>query len=233
MVNQLLYEDNHIIIVNKLPGDLIQADKFDGKTLRDDIKVYLKQKYNKPGGVFLGTVHRLDRPVSGAVIFARTSKALSRLNNMLRNHEIKKIYWAVVDQPPDMPEGTLENYLRKDESKNKSFVVQKETKGAVLAKLSYRMIASSDRYYLLEVELETGRHHQIRAQLAAIGCRIKGDLKYGFPRSNPSGSVHLHARKLEFTHPVKKEQVSVTAPCLDDPVWNFFEDTLQDKHIQL
>jgi 23S rRNA pseudouridine1911/1915/1917 synthase len=229
MVNQLLYEDNHIIIVNKLPGDLIQADKFEGKTLRDDVKVYLKEKYNKPGGVFLGTVHRLDRPVSGAVIFARTSKALTRLNNMLRNHEITKTYWAVVDQPPEMPEATLENYLRKDESKNKSFVVQKETKGAVLAKLSYRMIASSDRYYLLEVELETGRHHQIRAQLAAIGCRIKGDLKYGFPRSNPSGSVHLHARKLEFMHPVKKEPVSVTAPCLDDPVWNFFEAAMQDK----
>jgi len=137
----------------------------------------------------------------------------------------------VVDQPPEIPEASLENYLRKDESKNKSFVVQKETKGAVRAKLSYRMIASSDRYYLLEVELETGRHHQIRAQLAAIGCRIKGDLKYGFPRSNPNGSVHLHARRLEFTHPVKKETVSITAPCLDDPVWNYFEAAMQDKDI--
>lgn len=226
MVNEVLYEDNHIIIVNKLPGDLIQADQFEGKTLRDDVKAYLKQKYQKPGGVFLGTVHRLDRPVSGAVIFARTSKALARLNKMLRQHEIKKTYWAVVDQPPPEPEGRLENYLRKNEAKNKSFIVNNDTKGALLAKLNYRFLASSDRFHLLEIELETGRHHQIRAQLSGIDCKIKGDLKYGFPRSNPNGSIHLHARKLEFTHPVKQEPVCVTAPCINDPVWKFFEETV-------
>jgi 23S rRNA pseudouridine1911/1915/1917 synthase len=229
MVNEVLYEDNHIIVVNKLPGDLIQADKYEGKTLRDDIKAYIKEKYGKPGGVFLGTVHRLDRPVSGAVIFARTSKALTRLNSMLRNHEIKKTYWAVVDQPPPEPEGCLENFVRKDEAKNKSFIVKKETKGALPAKLNYRLVAGSDRYYLLEIDLQTGRHHQIRTQLSGIGCRIKGDMKYGFQRSNPDGSIHLHARKLEFLHPVKKEMISITAPCLDDPIWNFFEETLIPK----
>jgi 23S rRNA pseudouridine1911/1915/1917 synthase len=223
MVNEILFEDNHIIIVNKLPGDLIQADVSEGKTLRDDVKEYIKENYNKPGSVFLGTVHRLDRPVSGAVMFARTSKALTRLNEMLRLHQIKKTYWAIVDQPPPAPEGRLENYLRKDQEKNKSFVVKSDTKGALLAKLSYRLLKGSDRYYLLEVELETGRHHQIRAQLAAIGCKIKGDLKYGSPRSNPDGSVSLHSRKLEFLHPVKQEPVAIVAPTLDDPLWKFFE----------
>ncbi len=226
MVNEVLHEDNHIIIVNKLPGDLIQADQYQGKTLRDDVKGYLKEKYQKPGGVYLGTVHRLDRPVSGAVIFARTSKALVRLNKMLRQHEIKKTYWAVVDQPPHEPEGRLENYLRKNEAQNKSYIVKEDTKGALLAKLNYRFLASSDRFHLLEIELETGRHHQIRAQLAGIGCKIKGDLKYGFPRSNPNGSIHLHARRLEFLHPVKQETVNVLAPCIDDPVWKFFEETV-------
>ncbi len=223
MVNEILYEDNHIIIVNKLPGDLIQADVFEGKTLRDDVKEYIKENYNKPGSVFLGTVHRLDRPVSGAVMFARTSKALTRLNEMLRLHQIKKTYWAIVDQPPPTPEGRLENFLRKDQEKNKSFVVKSDTKGALLAKLSYRLLMNSDRYHLLEIELETGRHHQIRAQLAAIGCKIKGDLKYGSPRSNPDGSICLHSRKLEFLHPVRQEAVCVVAPTLDDPLWKFFE----------
>lgn len=229
MINEILYEDNHIIIVNKLPGDLIQADVFEGKTLREDVKDYIKEKYGKPGSVFLGTVHRLDRPVSGAVIFARTSKALTRLNEMLRLHQIKKTYWAIVDQPPPTPEGRLENYLRKDQEKNKSFVVNSDTQGALLAKLSYRLVLSSDRYHLLEIELETGRHHQIRAQLATIGCKIKGDLKYGSPRSNPDGSVSLHSRKLEFLHPVKQEPVTVVAPTLDDPLWRFFEKEMTNR----
>lgn len=229
MLNEVLYEDNHIIIVNKLPGDLVQADVADGKTLRDDIKLYIKEKYNKPGGVFLGVAHRLDRPVSGAVIFAKTSKALSRLNNMLRQHEIRKIYWAVVNQPPPKTEDWLENWLRKDQEKNKSFVVNKNTPGALLAILHYKHLMSSDRYHLLEIELKTGRHHQIRVQLANIGCQIKGDLKYGFPRSNPDGSIHLHARKLEFIHPVSKELVSVVAPTLDDAIWKYFENGMTAK----
>ena len=223
MINEIIYEDNHIIIVNKLPGDLVQADVKEGKTLRDDVKTYIKEKYQKPGGVFLGVVHRLDRPVSGAVIFARTSKALTRMNLLLRKQEIRKIYWAVVDQPPSKTEDWIENWLRKDQAKNKSFVVNKETKGALLAELHYKVLMSSYRYHLLELELKTGRHHQIRIQLAHIGCKIKGDLKYGFPRSNPDGSIHLHARKLEFIHPVNKKQISVIAKTPDDPIWNFFE----------
>ena len=231
MLNEILYEDNHLIIVNKLPGDLVQADVFEGKTLRDDIKLYLKEKYNKPGGVFLGVAHRLDRPVSGAVIFARTSKALTRINDMLRNHEIKKIYWAVVSQAPPKPEDWLENWLRKDQEKNKSFVVSKNLPGASLAILHYKHLMSSDRYHLLEIELKTGRHHQIRSQLANIGCQIKGDLKYGFPRSNPDGSIHLHARKLEFIHPVSKELVSVVARTLDDAIWKYFEKSMTTKTV--
>ncbi len=229
MLNEVLYEDNHIIIVNKLPGDLVQADVSEGKTLRDDIKLYIKEKYNKPGGVFLGVAHRLDRPVSGAVIFAKTSKALSRLNHMLRQHEISKIYWAVVNHPPPKAEDWLENWLRKDQEKNKSFVVKKNSAGALLAILHYKHLMSSDRYHLLEIELKTGRHHQIRVQLANIGCQIKGDLKYGFPRSNPDGSIHLHARKLEFIHPVSKEPITVVARTLDDAIWKFFENGMTCK----
>lgn len=226
MVNEILYEDNHIIIVNKHPGDLIQADITEEKTLRDDIQTYLIEKYHKPGNAFLGTVHRLDRPVSGAVIFARTSKALKRLNEMLRERKISKFYWAVVDQPPPQQEGKLVNFLKKDQEKNKSFVVKPDTPGALRASLNYKLLMSSDRYHLLEIELETGRHHQIRTQLSAIGCHIKGDLKYGFPRSNNDGSIHLHSRKLEFLHPVRQEMVTVIAPCPHDPLWKFFEDAL-------
>nr|NQU91438.1 RNA pseudouridine synthase [Bacteroidota bacterium] len=222
MVNEILYEDNHIIIVNKNPGDIVQADIGRDPTLRDAVKKYVKQKYNKPGDVFLGIVHRLDRPVSGAIIMARTSKALSRLNKIFRNREVKKTYWAVVDKQPPEKEGHLVHYLKKTERINKSFVVAETQPGALRAELIYRYLAGSERYFLLEIELLTGRHHQIRAQLAAIGCYIKGDLKYGFPRSNPNASIHLHARKIEFVHPVKNEPVVVVANPPADPVWDFF-----------
>lgn len=226
MRNQVLFEDNHIIIVNKIAGDIVQADVYDDKTLRDEVKEYIKEKYQKPGNVFLGVVHRIDRPVTGAVIFARTSKALARLNDMFRHRRLQKIYWAVVDQQPPKEEDYLVNFLRKEESKNKSYITSENHPEAVKAELSYKLLAASDRYFLLQVELFTGRHHQIRAQLAAIGCRIKGDLKYGFPRSNPDASIHLHARSLKFQHPVSKEEVSVVAPPPNEPLWNFFSDIL-------
>ncbi len=216
----VLYEDNHLIIVNKLPSQIVQGDKTGDITLAELIKSYIKRKYNKPGEVFLGVVHRLDRPVSGAVIFARTSKSLSRLNLMLKNHEIQKTYWAVVGNEPPVQEQSLINYLVRNEGQNKSYVVRENTRNSQLAELHYKLIARSERYYLLEINLKTGRHHQIRAQLAAINCPIKGDLKYGAPRSNANGSIHLHARKIEFIHPVSKNTVSVTAPTPPDPVWN-------------
>jgi 23S rRNA pseudouridine1911/1915/1917 synthase len=220
--DQVLFEDNHIIIINKLPSQIVQGDKTGDIPLSDLLKDYIKTKYSKPGEVFLGVVHRLDRPVSGVTIFARTSKALSRLNEMLKNHQINKTYWAVVKNPPPEPEGRLINFLLRDESRNKSFVVPEKTKNAQNAELVYKVLNKSQSYYLLEVDLLTGRHHQIRSQLSAIGCPIKGDLKYGFPRSNPDGSIHLHARKINFLHPVKKEMISITANPPSDPVWNYF-----------
>lgn len=229
MLNEVLYEDNHIIIVNKITGDIVQADRTADNTLRDTVKMYLKEKYEKKGNVFLGVVHRLDRPVSGVVMFAKTSKALRRLNSIFKAREIKKVYWVVVDQAPPKEEDKLINYLRKNESKNKSYVVDESTKDAVYAELDYKLLAKSDRYYLMEILLHTGRHHQIRAQLSGIGCRIKGDLKYGFPRSNPDASIHLHARYIEFIHPVKKELIHITAPVPDDPLWNFFRDEMEKK----
>jgi 23S rRNA pseudouridine1911/1915/1917 synthase len=229
MVNEVLYEDNHIIVVNKITGDIVQADKTDDPTLRDAVKQYIKAEYNKPGNVFLGVVHRLDRPVSGAVMFAKTSKSLKRLNSIFKAREIKKVYWVVVDKAPPKPEAKLINYLRRNQSKNKSYVVDEGTKDAVYAELDYKLLAKSDRYFLLEVLLHTGRHHQIRAQLAGIHCRIKGDLKYGFPRSNPDASIHLHARYIEFIHPVKKELVRITAPVPDDPLWNYFKQEMEQK----
>ena len=222
MVNQILFEDNHIIIVNKNPGDIVQEDIGRDRTLRDEIKDYIKQKYSKPGSVFLGIVHRLDRPVSGAIIFARTSKSLVRLNKIFSHREVEKIYWAVVDNEPKEPEGTLVHFLKKDENKNKAYVSKEGVDGAVRAELKYKLIAKSDKYCLLEVELFTGRHHQIRVQLATLNCHIKGDLKYGFPRSNPNAGIHLHARKIVFTHPVRNEPVTVIAPPPDDPLWNYF-----------
>lgn len=218
----ILFEDNHIIIINKLPSQIVQGDKTGDLPLSEIVKAYIKTKYSKPGEVYLGVVHRLDRPVSGAVIFARTSKSLTRLNNLLKNHEIKKTYWAVVKNKPPSQKGTLTNFLRRDEAKNKSFIVNENSKNSQMGILSYSLLAGSDNYYLLEVNLQTGRHHQIRAQLAGIGCPIKGDLKYGYPRSNADGSIHLHARKLEFIHPVTQKTVSVIADPPSDAVWDFF-----------
>ncbi len=218
----ILFEDNHIIIVNKLPSQIVQGDKTGDITLADLVKEYIKIKYNKSGEVFLGVVHRLDRPVSGAVIFARTSKSLTRLNALIKNREVKKTYWAVVKNKPPLETETLVNFLRRDEAKNKSFITAESNKNAQKAILTYTLLACSDSYYLLEIDLETGRHHQIRTQLAGIGCPIKGDLKYGFSRSNTGGSIHLHARKLNFIHPVTLQPVSIVADTPPDPVWNYF-----------
>jgi len=219
---QILYQDNHLIIVNKLPSQIVQGDKTGDEPLSEILKKYIKEKYHKPGEVFLGVVHRLDRPVSGVVLFARTSKALSRLNEMLKERTIKKIYWAVVKNQPPEKTGHLIHYLFRDEKKNKSFIVSENRKDAKKAELIYHLLKSSDNYHLLEIELLTGRHHQIRAQLAHIGCPVKGDLKYGFPRTNPDASIHLHSRRIKFLHPVKKEQLAIEAPPPDDPLWNYF-----------
>lgn len=228
LVKNILFEDNHIIIINKLPSQIVQGDKTGDRPLSDLVKDYIKVKYNKSGEVFLGVVHRLDRPVSGAVVFARTSKSLARLNALIKNREIKKTYWAVVKNRPPKESETLVNFLRRDEAKNKSFVTGEKSKNAQQASLTYKLIGSSDNYYLLEVDLQTGRHHQIRAQLASIGCPIKGDLKYGYPRSNTDGSIHLHARKLSFIHPVTLGPVKITASVPKDPVWDYFEQNISD-----
>jgi len=226
----VLYEDNHIIAVNKSTSEIVQGDKTGDQPLSETIKLYLKEKYNKPGEVFLGVTHRLDRPVSGVVLFAKTSKALTRLNEMFRNQEVKKTYWAIVKEKPALPEGRLEHYLVRNEKQNKSVAYDKERSDAKKAALSYRLIAHSDTYYLLEVHLETGRHHQIRCQLAKMNCPIKGDLKYGFPRSNPNGGISLHARSIEFIHPVSKLQISLTAPVpTDDKLWETMERLLTNS----
>ncbi|MGK0453006.1 MAG: 23S rRNA pseudouridine1911/1915/1917 synthase [Paraglaciecola sp.] len=217
---QVLFEDNHIIIVNKRSGDITQGDKTGDKPLSDVVKEYIKKKYDKAGNVFLGVVHRLDRPTSGVIIFARTSKALERLNKMLRDKIISKTYWAVVKEHPKREKDTLINFLKKNPKNNKSSVYTKEIDGSKKAILHYQVLKKLDNYSLLEVDLETGRHHQIRAQLSAIGFPIKGDLKYGFNRSNKDGSIHLHARKIEFMHPVTKEQISVIAPTPKEVIWN-------------
>jgi 23S rRNA pseudouridine1911/1915/1917 synthase len=220
---QILYEDNHLLAVNKRAGQLVQGDKSGDATLGDFLKEYLREKYAKPGQVFLGVVHRLDRPVSGVVIFARTSKALERMNELFRDKKVQKTYWAVVKNRPPQDEGSLIHYLVKDEAKNKSKAYDKEIKNSSRAWLDYRLAGSGDRYFLLEVRPQTGRHHQIRVQLAAMGCPIKGDVKYGFDRTNEDGSIHLHARNIEFVHPVKKDVINLTAPVPDDPLWKFFE----------
>jgi 23S rRNA pseudouridine1911/1915/1917 synthase len=222
----ILFEDNHIIIINKLPSQIVQGDKTGDKPLVDLVKDYIKIKYKKAGEVFLGVVHRLDRPVSGAVIFARTSKSLTRINALIKNREIRKTYWAIVKNKPPQESDTLVNFLRRDETRNKSFITSENTKNSQQASLTYTLIGRSDNYYLLEIDLQTGRHHQIRTQLAGIGCPIKGDLKYGYPRSNSDGSIHLHARKLNFIHPVTMNPVSIIASTPDDPVWNYFEQNL-------
>lgn len=220
--DRILYEDNHLIVVNKLPGELVQGDETGDRTLSDDVKEYLRVKYSKPGNVYLGIPHRLDRPTSGIVVYAKTEKALIRLNEAFRGSGVRKTYWAVVDNMPRKPESTLIHYIVRNSANNKSVAYPKEIKGSKIARLDYKLIGTSDKYYLLEIALHTGRHHQIRAQLAAIGLHIKGDLKYGFPRSNPDGGIHLHARKIVFIHPVKKEEVTIVAPPPHDPVWDYF-----------
>ena len=216
---QVLYEDNHIIAVNKRVGDIVQGDKTGDKPLSDVVKEYIKDKYNKPGEVFLGVVHRLDRPTTGLVIFARTSKALTRLNDLFKNRETHKTYWAVVKNKPPKQHDTLVHYLKRNEKTNMSKAHLKEVPESKKASLDYTVIKELNNYYALEINLHTGRHHQIRAQLSAIGCPIKGDLKYGFDRSNPDGGIHLHARKLTFIHPVTKENLTITAPVPQDAVW--------------
>ncbi len=214
----VLYEDNHIIAVNKSCSEIVQGDKTGDMPLSEIVKSYIKEKYNKPGEVFLGVAHRLDRPVSGVVLFAKTSKALTRLNEMFKTQQIKKTYWAIVKNKPLSESGRLEHYLLRNEKQNKSFAHEKEVPNSKKAALTYKTIKQSDNYFLLEVNLETGRHHQIRCQLAKMGCPIKGDLKYGFPRSNPNAGISLHARYIEFIHPVSKETVSITAPVPEDDV---------------
>ena len=220
--SRILFEDNHLIIINKLPGELVQGDETGDVTLADKVKEYLKVTYNKPGNVYLGIPHRLDRPTSGIVVYTKTEKALIRLNEAFKGSSVKKTYWAVVDNMPKKSESTLIHYIVRNSANNKSVAYPKEIKGSKLAKLDYKVIGKSDKYYLLEIALHTGRHHQIRAQLAAIGLHIKGDLKYGFPRSNPDGGIHLHARKIVFTHPVKKEELTIIAPHPHDTVWDYF-----------
>lgn len=215
----VVYEDNHIIIVNKQSGEIVQGDKTGDTPLSDIVKQYIKEKYNKPGNVFLGVVHRLDRPVSGLVVFAKTSKALSRLNEMFRMGDVHKTYWAIVKKNDIAPEATLTDWLTRNERQNKSYAHNREVPGAKKAVLSYKVRSMSDNYMLLEVRLMTGRHHQIRCQLAHMGCPIKGDLKYGSPRSNPDGSISLMSRRVEFVHPVSKETIAVEAPVPDDRLW--------------
>ncbi|MBN2892910.1 MAG: RluA family pseudouridine synthase [Bacteroidales bacterium] len=224
MALDILFEDNHLIVVNKEPGALVQGDKTGDISLIDDVKSFIKIKYKKPGDVFLGLPHRLDRPTSGIVIMAKTSKALTRLNKMFANHEIKKTYWAVVEEAPEILKQTLEHYLVKDEKTNKTKAYDKPGKNTKHASLSYELIGSTKHYHLLEIELHTGRHHQIRAQLAKIGCHIKGDLKYGSKRSNEDGGIHLHARKVEFIHPVQKENMTIVAKPPNEQIWNIFRN---------
>lgn len=219
----IVYEDNHIIIVNKTASEIVQGDKTGDLPLSEMLKQYIKEAYAKPGNVFLGVTHRLDRPVSGLVVFAKTGKALSRLNDMFRNGEVKKTYWAIVKQCPPAEEGELVHYLVRNEKQNKSYAYDREVKNSKKAVLHYKLIGHSENYYLLEVDLKTGRHHQIRCQLAKIGCPIKGDLKYGFPRSNPDGSICLHARSVDFIHPVSKKRIEVTAPLPEGNLWKAFQ----------
>ena len=219
----VVYEDNHIIVVNKTASEIVQGDKTGDTPLSETVKEYLKVKYNKPGNVFCGVTHRLDRPVSGLVVFAKTSKALSRLNDMFRLGEVKKTYWAIVKDRPEELEGELTHWMVRNEKQNKSYAYDKERPNSKKAILRYKLIGHSQNYHLLEVDLQTGRHHQIRCQLAKMGCPIKGDLKYGSPRSNPDGSICLHARRVTFVHPVSKEVIDITAPLPQGNLWNGFD----------
>jgi len=218
----VIYEDNHLIAVNKTCSEIVQGDKTGDKPLSEIVGQWLKEKYNKPGNVFVGVTHRLDRPVSGVVLFAKTSKALTRLNEMFRDGEIRKTYWAIVKEKPEEAEAELIHYIVRNEKQNKSFAYDTEKPNAKKAILHYKIIAQSDNYFLLEIDLKTGRHHQIRCQLAKIGCPVKGDLKYGFPRSNPDGGISLHARKATFIHPVSKQEIEIVAPVPDDKLWKAF-----------
>jgi 23S rRNA pseudouridine1911/1915/1917 synthase len=226
---RILYEDNHLIILNKEASEIVQGDKTGDEPLSEKLKHYLKEKYNKPGNVFLGVVHRLDRPVSGVIVFTKTSKALARMNQLLKQRALKKAYWAIVKKPPPANEGTLVHHLVRKEKNNKTYVYQDAIKNSKEAILDYRLLAKSEDYYLLEVDLKTGRHHQIRAQLSAIGCPIRGDLKYGYPRSNPDASISLHARKVAFEHPVSHEQLEIAAPPPQEVLWDYFVASLNEK----
>ncbi|MBW6502388.1 MAG: RluA family pseudouridine synthase [Bacteroidales bacterium] len=221
---EVLYEDNHLIAVNKRSSDLSQGDRTGDSSLDQEVKKYISAKYKKPGDVYLGLVHRLDRPVCGVILFARTSKALKRMNEIFQKREVRKVYFAIVKEKPPVEEDTVIHFIKKNEKQNKSYVYPGEVKGSREARLKYRIAGRSERYYLLEVELYTGRHHQIRAQMAGIGCPVKGDLKYGYPRSNDDGSVSLFACKLEFMHPVKKEKIIIKAPFPETYVWKLFRD---------
>lgn len=225
----VVYEDNHLLCVSKRPGEIVQGDKTGDEPMSEALKAWLKEKYHKPGNVYLGVIHRLDRPVGGLVLFAKTSKALSRMNELFRTGDVSKRYWAVVTARPPKHSDTLEQYLVRNESQNKSYVARQgaATPGAKLARLSYRLLASGEHYHLLEIELHTGRHHQIRCQLAALGCPIKGDLKYGAPRSNPGGSISLLSRQISFTHPVSKEALTLTAPVPDERLWHDLEAAIE------
>ncbi len=228
--DKILYEDNHLIVVNKAVGELVQGDETGDRTLADDVREYLRVTYDKKGNVYLGIPHRLDRPTSGIVVYAKTEKALVRLNEMFRSGGgIRKTYWAIVDRRPPEDEGTLVHYIVRDSRLNKSTAYRSEVKGSREAKLSYTLLASSERYHLLEIELHTGRHHQIRAQLKAVGLHIKGDLKYGAERSNPDGGISLHARRITFIHPVRKEEITITAPPPKDTLWSYFLDEVEKK----
>ena len=220
---KVVYEDNHLIVVNKTASEIVQGDKTGDTPLSETVKQYIKEKYNKPGNVFLGVTHRLDRPVSGLVVFAKTGKALARLNDMFRLGEVKKTYWAIVKERPKELEGELVHWLVRNEKQNKSYAYDKERPNSKKAILRYKLIGHSQNYHLLEVDLQTGRHHQIRCQLAKMGCPIKGDLKYGSPRSNPDGSICLHARRVTFVHPVSKEVIDLTAPLPSGNLWNGFD----------
>jgi len=219
----VLFEDNHLIAVNKRVGDIVQGDKTGDAPLSEVVKLYIAKKYNKPGDVYLGVVHRIDRPVSGVVLFARTSKALTRLNELFRTRAVEKTYWAVVKNAPPSREGFCKDWLYKVEKQNKSYVSKEPRPDAKEGRLNYKLLSSADNYHLLQINPETGRHHQIRVQLAAMGCAIKGDLKYGFNRSNPDGGIHLHARQLKLIHPVAKTELVLKAPAPEDALWQFFE----------
>lgn len=227
---EVVYEDNHVIAINKKAGQIAQGDKTGDTSLHDTVKAYLKEKYNKPGNVYLGLIHRLDRPSSGGLLFGKTSKASARLSKMFQDKTIEKTYWIAVDKAPPQPQGRLEHCLWKDQKKNKSFVTPCHKAGAKKAVLNYKLLSSSDQYHLLEIHLETGRHHQIRAQMHAIGCHIKGDVKYGFRRANKDASIHLHARSLQFIHPVSKATIAIRFPLpKHDAVWSFFAAQMTEK----